>query len=123
VFTTYIGVQQHHDDEAATEAKSQVISSVQRWLLASDGPSAFESLTMIDGNDASNSTIWVCYWTDSIKPQRSREAFSLLSIFSSLSNQGQSGIGLWQESFTTAVSRLETNYSGLDYLPGLAELP
>jgi hypothetical protein len=123
VFTTYIGVQKHHDDEAAIEAKSQAISSVQRWLSASDGPTSFESFTMIDGNDASDSTIWVCYWTDSAKLQRSRETFSLLSIHSSLSREGQIAIGLWQESFTTAVSRLETNYSGLDYLPGLAGLP
>lgn len=32
-------------------------------------------------------------------------------------------MGIWRESFATAIPRLETNYSGLDYLPGLARLP
>ncbi|PLN84901.1 heme-containing dehydratase protein [Aspergillus taichungensis] len=32
-------------------------------------------------------------------------------------------VGLWCETFTADVSRLETNYSGLDCLPGLARLP
>jgi hypothetical protein len=123
VFTTYIGVQQHHDSVTAIGAKSQATSSVQEWLSASGGPSAFESFTTIDGNDASNTTVWVCYWTDRSKRRRSQETFSLVSIYSGLSTEGRSAIGLWQESFTTAVSKLETNYSGLDYLPGLAGLP
>ncbi|KAF9741764.1 hypothetical protein PMIN06_009226 [Paraphaeosphaeria minitans] len=32
-------------------------------------------------------------------------------------------IGLWKESFTSPLGRLETNYSGTDYLPGLAKDP
>ena len=123
VFTTYIGVQQHHDNGTAKGAKLQAISSVQEWLLASDGPSVFESFTMIDGNDASNTTVWVCYWTNPERRRRSLDILSLLSIYSGLSSDGRSAIGLWQESFATAVSKLETNYSGLDYLPGLAGLP
>jgi hypothetical protein len=41
----------------------------------------------------------------------------------SLEAPGRNHVGLWLEAFTTAARRLETNYSGLDYLPGLARLP
>lgn len=36
---------------------------------------------------------------------------------------GQAAIGFWCEAFLSAVTRVETNYTGLDYLPGLAKLP
>lgn len=123
VFTAYIGVQQRSDDQAATQAKSQAIAAIQAWLKADAGPSAFERFCLIDGCDVQNTAIWICYWTETTKYKRSIKTLSLSSLYSSLPTSGRSSIGIWCETFATEVSRLETNYSGLDYLPGLARVP
>lgn len=44
-------------------------------------------------------------------------------VYSKLSAEEQRAIGLWSESFSTLTSRLETNYTGLDYLPGTKTEP
>lgn len=44
-------------------------------------------------------------------------------MHATLPSDSRSETGLWLETFTTPVSRIETNYSGTDYLPGLARLP
>lgn len=123
IYTTYIGVQQHSENKAATYAKTQAIRIIEDWINSDTGPSAFESFTQIEGHDAPNTTSWVCYWTDRAKYQRSLQTLSLPSIYTELSTSARSSVGLWVESFSTAASRLETNYSGLDYLPGLARIP
>ncbi|KAM0420653.1 hypothetical protein ACHAPT_011569, partial [Fusarium lateritium] len=63
------------------------------------------------------------YWLEESKYKHSMEKLSLPSIYSGLSTPGRASIGIWREAFATEVPRLETNYSGLDYLPGLARLP
>jgi hypothetical protein len=125
VYTTYLGIQQRSDgdEDAAVEATGQLTKAFQDWLNRDDGPAAYESFSMLDDNDAKDFVVWVCYWTDASKRESSLKNLSLATLHSNLSPSIQSPIGIWQESFTTAVSRLETNYSGLDYLPGLAKLP
>ncbi|KAJ2977020.1 hypothetical protein NQ176_g4604 [Zarea fungicola] len=123
VFTAYIGVQLHAKDTAATMAKSQVSSAIQSWLSAADAPSAVEKFAVIDGCDEEDAVVWVCYWTDAAKYQESLKTLSLSTLYSELPAPGRDSIGLWRETFTSNVSRLETNYSGLDYLPGLGRIP
>ncbi|KAF9699893.1 hypothetical protein EKO04_002095 [Ascochyta lentis] len=123
VYTSYIGVQQHSDDAAVTQAKTQACQEVAEWLQSNDGPSTFESFALLDGCDAPGTTIWVGYWTEASQYARALESLQLQSIYSRLSKDSRSSVGLWHETFATAVSRLETNYSGLDYLPGLGQIP
>lgn len=123
VFTTYIGVQSRSYDEATTQTRTQFSSAIKNWLMSDSGPAASESFTMIGGAEGPDSSVWVCYWLDRAKYHQSFEDFPLAKLFSGLGETGRSSIGVWRESFTTAIPRLETNYSGLDYLPGLARLP
>ncbi|KAF5005689.1 hypothetical protein FDECE_7888 [Fusarium decemcellulare] len=122
VFTVYIGVQRHSNDKGAALAHSQATSAIQKWLSGTEGPSAFEQFTLIDGCDIEDTSIWVCYWTEAAKYKRGLDALSLPSVYSKLGH-GRTSVGIWREAFATEVSRLETNYSGLDYLPGLAKIP
>lgn len=123
--TVYIGVQRHSDTQDAMQAEKQAVESVRGWLhgKAQDGPPAVEEFDLIDGNDAGNTHIWVCYWTDESSYKSALGRLSLASVHASLPSPGRSIIGIWRESFTVPVSRIETNYGGLDYLPGLARLP
>ncbi|KAF4467045.1 Phenylacetaldoxime dehydratase [Fusarium albosuccineum] len=123
VYTAYIGVQKHSDDQAAIQARSEAVTAIQEWRNGEDGPSASESFSLEDGADIEGTTIWVCYWLDESKYKQSIEKLSLPSIYAKLAAPGRASIGLWRESFATEFPRLETNYSGLDYLPGLARLP
>ncbi|KAH7371534.1 heme-containing dehydratase protein [Pyrenochaeta sp. MPI-SDFR-AT-0127] len=123
VYTTYMGLQQRSGSPEALNAEIQARQAFEEWLGTSDGPSAYETFTLIDGGDADNSLVWACYWIDAAKHSKSMETLNLLSIYSQLPVLGQSSIGLWHESFATELSRLETNYSGLDYLPGMARIP
>jgi hypothetical protein len=123
VYISYIGIQQHNDNDETIKSALQIVQVIQQWLVQDDGPATHESFSVLDDNDTRDSTVWVCYWTDPSKYMSSLENINLVSLHSSLYPSSQPAIGIWQESFTTAVSRLETNYSGLDYLPGLARLP
>ncbi|KAK7408544.1 hypothetical protein QQX98_009305 [Neonectria punicea] len=125
VHTAYIGVQQHSQNEDSANARLQALQAVDSWLhhQADDGPLASETFNFLDGNDANDATVWVCYWLNEESYKTSLNRLNLRSLYSNLPIVGRKSIGLWQESFSTAISRLETNYSGLDYLPGLAKLP
>jgi hypothetical protein len=123
VYNTYLGIQQHSDDHKAVLATSLVIKAIQDWLDRDDGPATYESFSVLDDSDTKDSAVWVCYWTDSEKRESSLKSLSLTELHSNLDSSIQPCIGIWQEGFTTDISRLETNYSGLDYLPGLARLP
>lgn len=105
------------------QAKVEAMGVIEDWLKSDDGTSASESFIFVDGNDAQETLVWVCYWVDAAKHKRSHETLCLPSIYSRLAVPGRASIGIWLESFTTAISRLETNYSGLDYLPGIARIP
>ncbi|KAH7163478.1 heme-containing dehydratase protein [Dactylonectria estremocensis] len=125
VHTAYIGIQQHARSEDATDARTEAIRAIESWLHYQhpEGPQASESFTLLDGHDARNTVVWVCYWRDEENYKKSLTRLNLSSVYASLSVAGRGSIGIWQESFSTITSRLETNYSGLDYLPGLARLP
>ncbi|KPM37341.1 hypothetical protein AK830_g9243 [Neonectria ditissima] len=125
VHTAYIGIQQHSQVEDFENTRLQAIEAIESWLhhTADDRPLASESFTFLDGNDASDTTVWVCYWIDEASYKSSLSRLDLKSLYASLPAAGRKSIGLWLESFSTATSRVETNYSGLDYLPGLAKLP
>lgn len=123
VYTVYVGVQKHGDNVEAIEAKDIATRLIQEWLTKSERPPTYEKFDLIEGNDAADSTIWVCYWTDLMQPEKELRKLDVTSIYRELPSLGRSSIGIWQESFATEVPRLETNYSGLDYLPGLARLP
>jgi len=77
----------------------------------------------LDDNDVQDVAVWVCYWSDLVQSKASLQYLSPPNIHADLPASGRASVGIWQESFATEVSRLETNYSGLDYLPGLARLP
>ncbi|KAF4456522.1 hypothetical protein F53441_1354 [Fusarium austroafricanum] len=123
VCTAYIGVQKHSNSQGADRARDSAIGVIQSWLNGSTGPASHEAFAVIDGCDVQESTIWVGYWTDRTKYEKGLEELSLKSIYSQLPNPGRVSIGIWREAFITEFPRLETNYSGLDYLPGLARLP
>ncbi|KAH7090819.1 heme-containing dehydratase protein [Paraphoma chrysanthemicola] len=122
VYTTYIGIHQHDDEQETTESVRSAISTIQAWLANSNGPATFESFTQNDDLAAKDVAVWICYWSDGSQRDASLKNLSLSSIHQNLP-PSRCSVGLWQESFRTEVSRLETNYSGLDYLPGLARLP
>jgi hypothetical protein len=123
IHTSYIGVQQHSNDAASTEAKSRLCQQIDSWLKSENGPSAYESFALIDGREATGTTMWVGYWTDAALYSRATASLQLRSLYSHEPKETRPSLGLWHESFTTEVSRLETNYSGLDYLPGLGQVP
>lgn len=125
VHTAYVGIQQHaHGNTIDVDrARTQAAEKIQSWLTCETSPSAFEHCRVIDGNDTQDTLVWVCYWTDTELFHEALEGLSLAALHRSLGISGRNGIGLWLEAFTTAAQRLETNYSGLDYLPGLARLP
>lgn len=123
VFTAYLGVQQHAEHSVAAQAKLQAIKAIQDWIESAYGPSASESFTTIDGHDLQGTVVWICYWENTESRNAALKALSMPLMYEKLDITGRSNIGIWRESFTTPFSRLETNYSGLDYLPGLARLP
>lgn len=123
VCTAYIGVQKHSDNLGADDARGKAVAMIQSWLQGNTGPTAHESFTVLDGCDVQETTIWVCYWDDKTVYEKSLGELSLKSIYSQLLDSGRASVGIWREAFITEYPRLETNYSSLDYLPGLAKLP
>lgn len=126
VYTVYVGVQRHATDTATNTAIRNAVSQIESWLEdPADQAAAAERFRFLDGFDIPGTQVWVCYWADEGAFTRSLERLNLSDIYHSLgSTKGR--VGLWCEQFSTAVSRLETNYSGFDhpdYLPGLAKLP
>ncbi|KAL6860696.1 hypothetical protein ACO1O0_004729 [Amphichorda felina] len=125
VRAAYIGVQRHVDTNDATAAADLAVRSVQSWIGGDtqDDHPVVEEFHLIDGNDAPGSHIWVCYWTDESTYKSAMDRLSLAKIYADLPSPGRSSIGIWSEVFTIPVSRIETNYTGLDYLPGVGRLP
>ncbi|KFG82969.1 putative phenylacetaldoxime dehydratase family protein [Metarhizium anisopliae] len=122
VFTAYIGIQPLGAPKAAVD---KAVKDIQSWLHEPSAfkPQAFETFGVINGDDTRDSRVWACYWDNEAHGKEGLQRLNLPSIYSALSTSEPSAIGLWSESFATPVSRLETNYTGLDYLPGIAKLP
>ncbi|KAL5613744.1 hypothetical protein FOVSG1_002807 [Fusarium oxysporum f. sp. vasinfectum] len=123
VCTAYIGAQSHSDTQDVDIARNKATEIIQAWVSSDTGPEAYETFAVIDGCDVQESTIWVCYWSDKTKYEKGLNDLSLNSIYAQLPETGRASVGIWREAFITEFPRLETNYSGLDYLPGLAKLP
>ncbi|KAK9237691.1 hem-containing dehydratase protein [Lipomyces kononenkoae] len=124
VFTAYIGIQQH--TRIGTElvgSSFQPLEAIQQWLAEpKHAPDSVEQFQVLDGDDIANSIVFVCYWDNSEKYEGSMRQLNLAKLHAALNPEHRQSIGLWCERFTSHISRLETNYSGLDYLPGLARL-
>ncbi|KAF4153587.1 hypothetical protein CNMCM6936_009296 [Aspergillus lentulus] len=128
VFTAYIGVQRRGaqtDEGLLAESVNAAAESIQRWMVedASSAPASTEQFQVVDGDDVPHSAVCVCYWNEASKYEDSIRRLSLVDIHQQLSPPHRESVGLWCERFTSHLSRVETNYSGLDYLPGLARLP
>ncbi|KAL7778339.1 hypothetical protein CFE70_007838 [Pyrenophora teres f. teres 0-1] len=88
-FISYIGIEQHDGSDAARQAKQQITRSIQDWVTASSAES--ETLTTTPRSNSHDI------------PEDSTAIWP--------------SIGLWHETLRTSTQRLETNYSGLDYVP------
>ncbi|KAK7185055.1 hypothetical protein DPSP01_002880 [Paraphaeosphaeria sporulosa] len=136
--TLYIGLQTHSTSGAITAAAHQLQKHIQFWIdstpeLSHESESpldlTYERFTLIDhaGGDPAGSKVWVCYQSfttrGSSPPSPIFPDIDLPSLYKTIPEASRPAIGLWKESFTTPVGRLETNYSGTDYLPGLARIP
>ncbi|KAL2826308.1 heme-containing dehydratase protein [Aspergillus cavernicola] len=125
IYTTYIGVQRHNSSSTPNTLPLfiKALTSIQTWLdnLPPTHRPVFEKFTLLEGDDAPEARIWVCYWSDSTVYDASIQELNLINIYTNLDKPRN--ICLWTEHFTSRTSSLETNYSGLDYLPGLARLP
>ncbi|KAL4804135.1 hem-containing dehydratase protein [Aspergillus unguis] len=123
LYTAYIGVQIHRQnaDSDTERAFNSAIEAVQAWIKSASSPERrIETFVHLEGDDIPGAIVWVVYWKNSTDYESSMKTLDLNTIYKSVHN---TSIGLWSETFTTPVSRLETNYSGTDYLPGLARLP
>lgn len=121
VFTIYVGIQKHAADTTTQSSAFKAKQLIQRWISEAH-PEAHEKFTVLEGADEVGSEVWVCYFADSAAYEDSVRKLSLPQIHASLAPDA-STVGLWVERFSTPFSRLETNYSGLDYLPGYARMP
>jgi hypothetical protein len=122
VFTTYVGVQAHNNNPATQEATARAIGALDLWTKSqTDTPWLAEPFNVVRG-DIPGSKVWVAYFKDRESWKRRLDALKLSELYALL-GEARSSVGLWCEAFETAASRLETNYSGLDYLPGLGKLP
>jgi hypothetical protein len=126
IYTAYIGVQlQQILPKASNPGEHAAVSAVQNLLSSGedDCPLALETFRVLDGHDTEGSIVWVCYWDSEETYDIFMQRLNLSKIYNSLGPEDKSTLGIWCETFATSKSRLETNYSGLDYLPGLARLP
>ncbi|KAL3481362.1 hem-containing dehydratase-domain containing protein [Aspergillus californicus] len=121
--TVYIGIQRHDVTPDSLGSYNEAIHAVQEWLatLQPENQIPTEKFTFLEGDDTPESTVWVCYFSNTTTYSTSMHTLSLTETYKALAKPRN--IGLWTEQFTSQTNRLETNYSGLDYLPGLARLP
>lgn len=124
IYTAYIGIQRHNSTPDTLSGFANATEAIQNWLSSGkDKDTVAEKFTFIEGDDAPSSLTWVCYWSNQALYSSHISSLNLSNIYNATGKPGSDSIGLWVEKFTTPTSRLETNYSGLDYLPGLARLP
>lgn len=121
VHIAYVGVQRHGDDTESRRAEKQAIDALDDWSKA-HSPEATETFATLSGNDVQGSFVRVAYWLSGDSFAEALQALDLRRIHEGL-GAGRENVGLWVERFGVGASRLETNYTGLDYLPGLGSLP
>ncbi|KAL2869098.1 phenylacetaldoxime dehydratase family protein [Aspergillus lucknowensis] len=123
IHTAYIGVQRHDSARTTLPSFEEAVEAIPQWLDAVD-PHArpvSETFNFLEGDDALESVAWVFYWSNPTAYETCIQRLNLADIYNRIGRP--TTVGIWCERFTTQTSRLETNYSGLDYLPGLAKLP
>ncbi|KAG5973956.1 hypothetical protein E4U55_000175 [Claviceps digitariae] len=140
IFTAYIGIQALPLAPAAAPgaevdvginlkkqaALQKASDKIIAWLRTPShhAPQSVETFRVEQGDDVEGSPVWVCYWDDETRGKQALRELDLWSLYRYLlSQEEQQVIGLWSESFSTLTARLETNYSGGDYRPGVAGLP
>jgi hypothetical protein len=123
IHTAYLGIQRHDSSSSTSTSFLESIKAMQTWLDIIDlnERPAVERFEFLEGDDEPESVLWVCYWLDSLAYENCIQQLRLTDIYNRI--ERPKAVGLWLERFTTQTTRLETNYSGLDYLPGLAKLP
>ena len=117
VHTLYIGIQSHSSSDAAL---APAITAMTDIITAIHPPTSDSFITETDlGHDIPSSRVWVLYFTSRSDFDSAQQKLAPMPLV----KQFGSSIGIWTESFTTPLSRLETNYAGLHEAPGLASLP
>jgi len=121
----YVGVQLHRDahDASSADRLSEALGQIRERVMSNASGCVYEDFETMDWNEADIRRVMVCYWNDTEQYKQFLSRFNLPAVHESLPKDVRSSVGLWLETFSVPVSRLETNYSGLDYLPGVARLP
>ena len=120
IYTLYIGVQSHSEDQSAIKRAGQ---SVQEWLDGSSGQAtAVDVFRVTHGFDVVDSKVWVAYWTEPEGFSTKVKSLDLQKLWNHLGSD-KKNVGLWREYFITPIERLETNYASLKHQPGLAQIP
>jgi hypothetical protein len=118
VHTLYVGIQRHDDDSSTVSAYDAAISQLYSHLATACAADAF--ITEVDSaHDIPGSRVWVAYYTSA---DAFHEAIDALNLRAKHRQFGDK-IGYWYESFSTPISRLETNYAGLHEKSGLRAIP
>ncbi|KAK4500220.1 hypothetical protein PRZ48_008407 [Zasmidium cellare] len=134
----YIGIQPRREDRPArgshANLHTHVTSATQRHLTAKIdewtgrtsaplAPALWEKLYVETGYDFPDTEMYILYWTDGNFANQALQDLNIVQLHASLSIEDQRNVGIWRESFTVPIPRLETVYSGNDYQPGTASLP
>ncbi|KAI6778268.1 Phenylacetaldoxime dehydratase-like protein [Emericellopsis cladophorae] len=126
VHILYFGVQQASDSLGLRPAADAIVRTVRDRISdfgSYPSPAAVEEFEVIDAKSRNRSHVTVAYWTEEEAYRQFLNSLALSDIHDNVPADHRSQIGLWLETFSLPVTRLETNYSSLDYLPGLARLP
>jgi hypothetical protein len=117
VYTLYAGVQCH---STRTELSKTIEDRIE--VILGGSAAALDVLRVTNGFDLAHAKVWVAYFTIENHFRTTLDNLDLVGIWNELGSD-KSQIGLWIESFSAPVSRLETNYARLDHKPGLSQLP
>lgn len=120
VHTVYVGVQSRSPDSEVSRKAEQEIAS--RLNSERNLNPAMDTFRVTNGFDLIDTKVWVVYHTQEEEFHSTLSRLNLRQIWSDLGSD-KDHIGLWRESFSAPVQRLETNYARLDHKPGLAQLP
>ncbi|EHY54945.1 hypothetical protein HRR83_005797 [Exophiala dermatitidis] len=119
VCTLYLGVQCHAGDMNSLANVERIINEFLNHPASA--AESIEVFRVILGNDLPASKVWIAHWTRREVFSAMLEKLNLPHMWQELGS-ARKGIGLWRESFVTPRKRLQTNYSRLEYKPGLARL-